>query len=131
MRNNLLLSLALLLCGATAFGQVKGVSYTIAPSVSYNWFGNESGLEDAFMFGGRVGFGFGEYVELRATYMQTIDLNTDFSGLGFDVDSTFSGQGVDLSRYGAELKLNVGRGHPTSLPYPRRWRSEPAAGRAE
>ena len=115
MRNNLLLSLALLLCGATAFGQVKGVSYTIAPSVSYNWFGNESGLEDAFMFGGRVGFGFGEYVELRATYMQTIDLNTDFSGLGFDVDSTFSGQGVDLSRYGAELKLNVGRG--TLLPY--------------
>ena len=115
MRNNLLLSLALLLCGATAFGQVKGVSYTIAPSVSYNWFGNESGLEDAFMFGGRVGFGFGEYVELRATYMQTIDLNTDFSGLGLDVDSTFSGQGVDLNRYGAELKLNVGRG--TLLPY--------------
>ncbi|WP_420459042.1 hypothetical protein [Neolewinella sp.] len=115
MRNNLLLSLALLLCGATAFGQVKGVSYTVAPSVSYNWFGNESGLEDAFMFGGRVGFGFGEYVELRATYMQTIDLNTDFSGLGFDVDSTFSGQGVDLNRYGAELKLNVGRG--TLLPY--------------
>ncbi len=115
MRNNLLLSLALLLCGATAFGQVKGVSYTIAPSVSYNWFGNESGLEDAFMFGGRVGFGFGEYVELRATYMQTIDLNTDFSALGIGVDSTFGGQGVDLNRYGAELKLNVGRG--TLLPY--------------
>ena len=107
--------MTLLMCGATAFGQVRGVSYTIAPSASYNWFGNESGLEDAFMFGGRLGFGFGEYVELRATYMQTIDLNTDFSGLGIGVDSTFGSQGVDLRRYGAELKLNVGRG--TLLPY--------------
>ena len=115
MRNNLLLSLALLLCGATAFGQVKGVSYTIAPSVAYNWFGDESGLDDAFMFGGRVGFGFGEYVELRATYMQTIDLNTDFSALNIGIDSTFGDQGVDLRRYGAELKLNVGRGN--LLPY--------------
>ena len=114
MRNFLLLSLSLLLAG-TAFGQVKGVSYTIAPSVSYNWFGNDSGLEDAFMFGGRLGFGFGEYVELRATYMQTIDLNTDFSALGIGLDSTLSNQGVDLRRYGAELKLNIGRG--TLLPY--------------
>lgn len=97
----------------SAYGQVKGVSYTITPSASYNWFGEDSGLDDAFMFGGRVGFGFGEYVELRATYMQTIDLETDFAGLG--LDSTFSNKGVDLRRYGAELKLNIGRG--SLLPY--------------
>ncbi len=114
MRNFLLLTLALLLTGA-AFGQVRGVSYTIAPSASYNWFGNESGLEDAFMFGGRLGFGFGEYVELRATYLQTIDQQTNFAGLDLNIDSTFANKGVDLSRYGAELKLNIGRG--TLLPY--------------
>ncbi len=114
MRNLLLFSLALFLT-STAFGQVRGVSYTIAPSASYNWFGNESGLEDAFMFGGRLGFGFGEYVELRATYLQTLDQQTNFAGLDLNIDSTFANQGVDLSRYGAELKLNIGRG--TLLPY--------------
>ena len=114
MRKHLLLFLSLL-AGATAAAQVRGVSYTIAPSVAYNWFGDESGLDDAFMFGGRLGFGFGEYVELRATYMQTIDLNTDFDALGVGIDSTFGNQGVDLRRYGAELKLNIGRG--TLLPY--------------
>ncbi|CAH1002490.1 hypothetical protein LEM8419_03369 [Neolewinella maritima] len=114
MRNYLLLTITLLLAGS-AFGQVRGVSYTVAPSAAYNWFGNESGLDDAFMFGGRLGFGFGEYVELRATYMQTLDQNTDFAGLDLDIDSTFANQGVDLQRYGAELKLNIGRG--TLLPY--------------
>ncbi len=114
MRNFLLFSLAFFIATA-ASAQVRGVSYTIAPSASYNWFGNESGLEDAFMFGGRLGFGFGEYVELRATYLQTLDQQTNFAGLDLNIDSTFANQGVDLARYGAELKLNIGRG--TLLPY--------------
>ena len=114
MRNYLPV-LFLLFLGGTTFAQVRGVSYTIAPSASYNWFDTQSGLEDAFMFGGRLGFGFGEYVELRATYLQTIDQQTNFGGLGLDIDSTFANRGVDLARYGAELKLNVGRG--TLLPY--------------
>ena len=105
----------LFLLSAATYGQVRGVSYTIAPSASYNWFDASSGLDDAFMFGGRLGFGFGEYVELRATYLQTIDQQTNFAGLNINVDSTFANRGVDLSRYGAELKLNVGRG--TLLPY--------------
>ena len=114
MRNHLLL-VALLFATGALTAQVRGVSYTIAPSVSYNWFGSDSGLEDAFMFGGRLGFGFGEYVELRATYLQTIDQQTNFAGLNLNVDSTFANRGVDLTRYGAELKLNIGRG--TLLPY--------------
>ncbi len=114
MRNYLLLPLLLLFVG-TAYGQVRGVSYTVAPSASYTWFDAESGLDDAFMFGGRLGFGFGEYVELRATYLQTVDQQTNFAGLDLNIDSTFANQGVDLSRYGAELKLNIGRG--TLLPY--------------
>lgn len=107
--------LAGLLTYAGADAQVRGVSYTIAPSAAYNWFDDASGLDDAFMFGGRLGFGFGEFVELRATYLQTIDQQTDFAGLGIGIDSTFGDQGVDLRRYGAELKLNVGRGN--LLPY--------------
>ncbi len=113
MRN--LLLLLLLIIAGTARAQVRGVSYTIAPSASYNWFGDESGLDNAFMFGGRLGFGFGEYVELRATYLQTIDQQTNFAGLDLNIDSTFANQGVDLRRYGAEVKLNIGRG--TLLPY--------------
>jgi hypothetical protein len=107
--------LSLFLSTSSLFGQVKGVSYTIAPSGSYNWFGNEAGLGDAFMFGGRLGFGFGEYVELRATYLQTIDQQTDFAGLDLGIDTSFANRDVDLRRYGAELKLNIGRG--SLLPY--------------
>ena len=114
MRNYLLLPILLLLAGSLG-AQVRGVSYTIAPSASYNWFDAASGLDDAFMFGGRLGFGFGEYVELRATYLQTVDQQTNFAGLDLNIDSTFANRGVDLSRYGAELKLNIGRG--TLLPY--------------
>ena len=107
--------LCVLLPLSALLAQVKGVSYTIAPSVSYNWFNDDSGLDDAFMIGGRVGFGFGEYVELRATYLQTINQSTDFAGLDVGLDSSFLNSNVDLARYGAELKLNVGRG--SLLPY--------------
>jgi hypothetical protein len=56
------------------------------------------------------GFGFGEYVELRAIYMQSLDLKTNFSSYGlsgFD-ESLFDSQNIDLTRWGGEFKANFG-----------------------
>lgn len=94
--------------------QVKGISYTIAPGANYTWFNNRAGLNEAFMVGGRVGLGFGEYVELRGLYFRTVNGTLDLGA--FDVNTTeFDNSDVDLARYGAELKLNIGRGK--LLPY--------------
>ena len=92
--------------------QVKGVSYTLAPSANYTWFDNNSGLGDGLMVGARVGFGFGQNVELRGIYSQSIDLQNDLENLGLDDDidpADFTFRDVDITRYGGELKLNLGQ----------------------
>lgn len=106
---------ALLLCLCFSLSaQVRGISYTLGPTANYTWFNNESGLDDALMIGGRLGIGFGEFVELRGLYMQTLGQAVDLAG--FDVDTDLlAGSDIDLKRYGAELKLNLSRGH--LLPY--------------
>ncbi|WP_372754819.1 hypothetical protein [Mariniflexile sp.] len=90
--------------------QVKDISVTLSPALEYTLWDNKSGLEDGLLFGGKVGFGFGEYIELRATYMQDIDLNTSFSDFGlvnYSSDS-FTKRDVNLTRIGGEFKANFG-----------------------
>ncbi len=103
-----------LLLTSSLYGQVAGISYSLAPSATYTWYNNRAGLNDAFMVGGRLGISFGQYVELRGLYLQTIDQQIDFGGFEIDTDE-FDNTDVDLARYGAELKLNLSRG--SFLPY--------------
>ncbi|PHI18974.1 hypothetical protein CEQ90_15145 [Lewinellaceae bacterium SD302] len=110
----LLFSLFSFFLFSSLVAQVKGISYTISPGANYTWFNNRAGLSEAFMVGGRLGIGFGEYVELRGLYYQTIGGDLDLGGFDIDVDD-FDDTSVDLARYGAELKLNIGRGK--LLPY--------------
>ena len=107
-----LLVVLLLLQTAAATAQVKGVSYTLAPSANYTWFDNTSGIGDGLMVGARVGFGFGQNVELRGIYSQSVDLQNDLENLGLDDDidpDDFTFRNVDITRYGGELKLNLGQ----------------------
>ncbi|WPR71481.1 hypothetical protein SLW70_16330 [Flavobacterium sp. NG2] len=94
------------------FAQVKDISFTLSPFAEYNWWDNQSGLEDAFLFGGKLGFGFGEYIELRAIYAQSNDLKTNFDNYGISGYNTanFNPQSVKLTRWGGEFKANIGRG---------------------
>lgn len=90
--------------------QVRGISYTIAPAAEYTWFNNRSGLDEAFQVGGMLGIGFGEFVELRGLYLQTIDQTIDLGA--FEVDETLlDNRDVEVLRYGGELKLNLSRGN--------------------
>lgn len=51
--------------GANMHAQMKDVTVTIQPTASYNWFDKNTAIEDGVMYRGRVGFGFGESIELR------------------------------------------------------------------
>ncbi|NJC26600.1 outer membrane beta-barrel protein [Neolewinella antarctica] len=113
-------TLLMLVAFATSAGvsaQVSGLSYTLQPTANYNWFDNQSGLDDAFMYGGRLGLGFGENVELRGLYMQSLSSSTNFGDFDFGTDA-FDDLGendVDITRYGGEVKLNLSQGR--FLPY--------------
>lgn len=97
--------------------QVSGLSYTISPSGQYVFWDDRAGLADNFGLGANLGFGFGEFVELRGTYLQMLDQETYFSDFGLPSfsDSLISSRSVDLYRYGGELRLNLSRGK--LLPY--------------
>ena len=105
----------MMLCGAYSSlnAQVNGLSYTLSPSVEYNLFNDQSGIANGFLGGAQLGFGFGQLVELRGLYLQGFDLTTDINRFGVDVgegiDTSFMGSPVDLQRYGAEIKVNLGK----------------------
>jgi len=112
--NNLKLSIFLVgifLCNMS-FAQVAGISYTLAPSGEYVFWNNKAGLEDGLLVGAKVGLGFGEFFELRGSYMQSLSLKNDFSKFGIaGYDSLPLVQSdVKLTRYGGEVKANFSRG---------------------
>lgn len=93
--------------------QVSGISYTLSPSANYTFWDDQAGLGDGLLAGGHLGIGFGENIELRGMYLFAPGLKRDFSSVIEGRD--FSGQlglaerDVNLSRYGGEVKLNLGR----------------------
>ena len=97
-----------LLASTIVFGQVKDISVTLSPEAEYTLWDDMSGLEDGVLLGGKVGFGFGEYVEIRATYMQALDLKTNFKDFGLVnySDALFTARDVKLTRMGGEFKAN-------------------------
>ena len=69
-----LFSFALIASAANA--QLQDVTITLQPTASYNWFDDNTAIEDGVLYGGRVGFGFGEAIELRGIYERSGDLTT-------------------------------------------------------
>lgn len=95
-----------------AKAQVKGISYSISPVGEYlNWEKN-TGISNGFMVGGSLGFGFGEFVELRGTYLQSLDMKRNFGPLDLKElkGVELSQPGIDVTRWGGDLKLNLSRG---------------------
>lgn len=106
MKHPLLLVLLLIITSTRA--QVKDISFTFSPIAEYVWWDNQAGLGDDFLFGGKVGFGFGEYLELSGVFMTSEGMQTDFSSFGFsDFDAAnFQQQDLRLIRWGGEAKIN-------------------------
>lgn len=90
--------------------QVKDISFTLSPAAEYTWWDTKAGFEDNLFVGGKLGFGFGEFVELRAIYLQSLNLKTSFKDFGiisYD-DALFNAQEVTITRWGGEFKANFG-----------------------
>ena len=110
----------MLMCGllfASASAQVDGISYTLAPRAAYLFPDAQSGMGNTLAVGGDFGLGFGQYVELRASYLQALNPTTDFSEYGFTSATVDQLEERDLkfSRFGGDVKLNLSRGK--FLPY--------------
>ncbi|MGM0392716.1 MAG: outer membrane beta-barrel protein [Bacteroidota bacterium] len=100
----------LTLLGANLQAQMKDITVTLQPTASYTWFDDNSAIEDGVMYGGRVGFGFGEAIELRALYEKSTDINNtvdDFDIFSDDFVSNFTSRNVDIERIGGEFKANI------------------------
>ena len=103
----------LALCAALpATAQIEGIGYRLTAAGNYVDFEGDAALTDGLLYGGGLGFAFGEFVELGGTY-QLGQFDTDFSGLA-DVDGTpatvlagLPTRRVDVQRYGGALKLNL------------------------
>ncbi|MCH8533510.1 MAG: hypothetical protein LAT51_00445 [Flavobacteriaceae bacterium] len=97
-----------LLLSTFGFSQMKDISFTFSPMAEYSWWDNQSGLNDDFLYGGKVGFGFGEYLELSGLYTTNRNMSTDFSSFGNGIDANLIPQrDVRIDRYGGELKINL------------------------
>lgn len=97
---------------SNASAQVDGVSYTVSPSVSYNWWNQNVALKNSPFYGLRFGFGFGPYVELRGTFEKSINLKNAFEERGWlkekqDLLDKLEGMDMDVTRVGGELKFNI------------------------
>jgi len=107
--------LGFLIAGSSA--QVDGISYTLAPRAAYLFPDAQAGMSNTLAIGGDFGLGFGQYVELRANYLQALKATTDFSEYGFNSArlSELTERDLTFSRFGGDVKLNLSRGK--FLPY--------------
>lgn len=99
---------------APAAAQVDGISYAFSPVATYAFYDGNAALRSHLLYGGRLGFGFGRYVELDAEYLRGARTRTTFDGFeaptGVDaLLQALPAQDVDVQRAGAGLRVNVGR----------------------
>ncbi len=95
--------------------QVTGISYTLTPLAEGMRFENNAALKSSFFYGGKLGFGFGEFIELNGLYLFGPSVETELGNLsGYD-DATAAllrglpTRSLDIHRFGGELKFNIGR----------------------
>ena len=101
-----------------ASAQTEGIGYRLSPTATYVFFDDDAALDDGLLYGGGVGVSFGEFFELGGTYLLGQNFGTDFSNLsGLEGNPELAGavgllptREVDLQRYGAELRVNLGSG---------------------
>ncbi|GAB5519942.1 MAG: hypothetical protein RhofKO_21930 [Rhodothermales bacterium] len=93
--------------------QVADISYTVSPEGTYLLWSDDAGLENGLGYGGRIGFGFGQFAELSGLY-QRGTFTSEISALSANANlaalANAANRDVTMSRYGGALKLNIARG---------------------
>ena len=109
MRRKIFIGLFAIILGTNVSAQVKDISFAIAPTAEYVWWNKKSAIENGFMAGGYVGFGFGRNLELLGSYSQSLGLKSTIDGFSApdNIKNAFVSTDVDVRRWGGELKGNI------------------------
>ena len=109
MRRKIFIGLFAIILGTNVSAQVKDISFAIAPTAEYVWWNKKSAIENGFMAGGDVGFGFGRNLELLGSYSQSLGLKSTIDGFSApdNIKNAFVSTDVDVRRWGGELKGNI------------------------
>ena len=109
MERKIFTSLFAIALGYNVSAQVKDISFAIAPTAEYVWWNKKSAIENGFMAGGYVGFGFGRNLELLGSYSQSLGFKSTIDGLSApdNIKNAFVSTDVDVRRWGGELKGNI------------------------
>lgn len=91
---------------------IEGISYTLTPSYEIVRWGDELGLKDTELWGGRSSINFGKYVSLQGYYMLRDGVRTDLGSVSLadSAGAPLVDQDVDLRNYGTDVVMNLGRG---------------------
>jgi hypothetical protein len=109
MKRKIFTSFFAITLGFNAVAQVKDISFAIAPTAEYVLWNKKSAIENGFMVGGYVGFGFGKNLELLGSYSQSLGLKSRIDGFSApdNIKTVFTPTDVDIYRWGGELKGNI------------------------
>jgi len=106
--------LALLMMGlaSTAYAQVAGLNYSFSPTAERVIWSDNSGLSNGFIYGGKIGVGFGQYVELEGSYQFGRDFSTDPQRISQDSNfntlfSQLPNRDLSINKYGVNTRLNL------------------------
>ena len=109
MKRKIFTSFFAITLGFNAVAQVKDISFAIAPTAEYVLWNKKSAIENGFMVGGYVGFGFGRNLELLGSYSQSLGLKSRIDGFSApdNIKAVFTPTDVDVHSWGGELKGNI------------------------
>ena len=109
MKRKIFTSFFAITLGFNAVAQVKDISFAIAPTAEYVLWNKKSAIENGFMVGGYVGFGFGKNLELLGSYSQSLGLKSRIDGFSApdNIKTVFTPTDVNVHSWGGELKGNI------------------------
>ena len=94
------------------YAQVTGLNYSLSPTAERIIWSDGSGLSNGFIYGGKVGIGFGQYIELEGIFQLGRDFKTAPDRISQDPDfsqqfSELPVRDLAINKYGVSTKLNL------------------------
>ncbi|NBC64925.1 MAG: outer membrane beta-barrel protein [Bacteroidetes bacterium] len=97
---------------SAVYAQVTGLNYSFSPTAERLIWSDNSGLSNGYIYGGKIGVGFGQYIELEGIYQFGRDFKTAPHRISQDPDfseqfSELSIRDLAINKYGLNTKLNL------------------------
>jgi|GEM_PF-1487328 len=94
------------------YAQVTGLNYSLSPTAEHIIWSDNSSLSNGFIYGGKIGIGFGQYIELEGIYQLGRDFRTAPNRISQDPDfsqqfSELPVRELSIHKYGVNTKLNL------------------------